>query len=75
MIPDKESDIKPRFHKTKTQKQKHVEDGEVRSNNRNSSCTLIVNNVRSDIKRCGKISIFIKLKIDPETPPYPLSLV
>ena len=31
--------------------------------------------IRSDIKSCGKISIFSKLKIDPETPPHPLSLV
>ncbi|XP_041357123.1 transportin-1-like [Gigantopelta aegis] len=28
MIPDKESDIKPRFHKSKTHSQKHQEDGE-----------------------------------------------
>ncbi len=28
-IPDKECDIKPRFHKTKTHTQKHLEDGEV----------------------------------------------
>ncbi len=31
--------------------------------------------LRNDIKSCGKISIFSKLKIDPETPPHPLSLV
>ncbi len=30
-----------------------------------------INTVRSDIKSCGKISIFSKLKIDPETPPPP----
>ena len=36
-------------------------------------CWSIV--LRSDIKSCGKNSIFSKLKIDPETPPHPLSLV
>lgn len=35
MIPDKESDIKPRFHKTRTHSQKHQEGGgdEVIANN------------------------------------------
>lgn len=31
MIPDKESDIKPRFHKSKTHSQKH-QDGEDANN-------------------------------------------
>lgn len=30
-IPDKESDIKPRFHKSKTHSQKHVDGEEVRT--------------------------------------------
>ena len=29
MIPDRDSDIKPRFHKSRTHSQKHVEDGQV----------------------------------------------
>jgi len=41
MIPDKESDIKPRFHRAKSHSQKH-QDGEVREHDTDNSCLSLI---------------------------------